>query len=127
MSDEPASRNRAADRCPGRLSHLAGVPVTTSPRRGMRPPRGRRPPTLLLVAGTTDSKDRIVIGSGIADEEQACQLALDWSHAVRFEVTPVRSVLSRDAICSYRRGTEVPVPRLNGNRTRGTGMRCWPT
>jgi hypothetical protein len=111
VSDEPASSNGAADRRAVRPSHLAGGPTGASPQRGAQPPRGRRSPGLLLVTGTTTSADRILIGSGIADKEQARRLALDWSRAVRYDVTSVRSMRSRDAICSYRDGVEIPVPR----------------
>ena len=65
---------------------------------------------MLLVTGTTASEDRTLIGSGIADEEDARRLALAWSRAVRYEVTSVRSMRSRAAICSFRDGMEIPVP-----------------
>lgn len=110
MSDEPAGRSRAADPRPARPPSLAGAPVGTSPRRGSRPPCNRRSPILLLVTGTTASKDRTLIGNGIADEEDARRLALVWSRAVRYEVTSVRFMRSRAAICSFRGGTEIPVP-----------------
>ncbi len=85
--------------------------MTTSPQRGAPLRSGRRPQALFWVTGTTAETDRILIGDGITDQKKASEMARDWSRAIRYRVTSVRSTPWGDPIASYADGKGIPVPR----------------